>query len=62
MSELLGRLQTQTFERSTIATATSYPPQRRLSAARLVQGDWVTTWIRLGAERLLSYAAESAVL
>lgn len=27
-----------------------------------VTGDWVATWIRLAAERLLSYAAEDAVL
>jgi hypothetical protein len=27
-----------------------------------VTGDWVATWIRLTAERLLSYASESAVL
>jgi hypothetical protein len=26
------------------------------------QGDWVQAWIRLEAQRLLSYAAESAML
>lgn len=35
MSEPLGRLQTQTFARSTSATASSYPPERRLSGAQL---------------------------
>src|SRR5580700_703787 len=35
MSELLGRLQTATFARATTATASSYPPERRLSAAQL---------------------------
>ena|ERR1700722_12303695 len=35
MSELLGRLQTATFARATAATASSYPPERRLSAAQL---------------------------
>ncbi len=153
MSELLGRLQTQTFARATTATTSSYPPERRLTAAQLAsyldrrafavvgstradgrphaamssyirrdttfwlptvagsvrernlhatpwltmviaegdrgehvavilegpaeviapaevpgdvrsaaRGDWVNAWIRLQAERLLSYAAESAVL
>jgi general stress protein 26 len=153
MSELLGRLQTATFARATTATADSYPPERRLSAAQLAsyldrrafavvgstrgdgrphaamssylrrgttfwlptvagsvrernlrgtpwltmviaegdhgahvvvilegpaeivtpaevpgevrsatQGDWVQAWIRLEAERLLSYAADSATL
>ena len=152
MSELLGRLQIQTFARSTTATASSYPPERRLSAPQLAsyldrrafavvsstradgrphtaissyirrgttfwlptvagsvrernlrgtpwltmviaegdhgehvvvilegpaevvapagvpgdvrsaaQGDWVKAWIRLEAQRLLSYAAESAM-
>lgn len=27
-----------------------------------VKGDWAATWIRLTAERLLSYASEGAVL
>jgi hypothetical protein len=27
-----------------------------------VTGDWAATWIRLTAERLLSYASEGAVL
>ena len=35
MSELLGALQDQTFARSTAATAVSYPPERRLTAAQL---------------------------
>src|SRR5215467_2284864 len=35
MSELLGDLQDRTFAGSTAATAVSYPPQRRLSAAQL---------------------------
>ena len=35
MSELLGRLQTATFARATAATASSDPPERRLSAAQL---------------------------
>jgi Pyridoxamine 5'-phosphate oxidase len=35
MSELLGRLQDRTFARATAATAVSYPPERRLSAAQL---------------------------
>jgi pyridoxamine 5'-phosphate oxidase-like protein len=35
MSELLGRLQDRTFARATAATATSYPPERRLNAAQL---------------------------
>lgn len=35
MSEQLGKLQDRTFARATPATATSYPPQRRLSAAQL---------------------------
>ncbi|HEX6448850.1 MAG TPA: pyridoxamine 5'-phosphate oxidase family protein, partial [Trebonia sp.] len=35
MSELLGGLQEQTFARATAATAVSYPPERRLSAAQL---------------------------
>jgi general stress protein 26 len=151
MSELLGGLQDRTFARATAATAVSYPPERRLSAAQLasyldrrafavvgstrgngrphsamsvfvrrgvtfwlptvagsvrernlrgtpwltmviaegdhpvhiavivegpaevvarpqvpedvqaaVTGDWVSTWIRLTAERLLSYADENA--
>ena len=111
MSELLGGLQDRTFARATAATATSYPPERRLSAAQLAsyldrnlhgtpwltmviaerdhpehiaviaEGpaevvapsevpadvraaatlDWVSAWICLTAERLLSYADESAV-
>ena len=152
MSELLGALQAETFARATTATASSYPPERRLTAAQLAsyldrrafavmgstradgrphaamssyirrdttfwlptvagsvrernlratpwltmvitegdrgehvvvilegpaeliapaevpgdvrsaaRGDWVNAWIRLKAERLLSYAAESAV-
>lgn len=36
MSEPLGDLQDQTFARATPATATSYPPERRLSAEQLV--------------------------
>ena len=35
MSELLGSLQERTFARATAATAVSYPPERRLSAAQL---------------------------
>jgi hypothetical protein len=35
MSELLGDLQDRTFARATAATATSYPPERRLGAAQL---------------------------
>jgi hypothetical protein len=35
MSELLGSLQDQTFARATAATASSYPPERRLTAAQL---------------------------
>ena len=35
MSELLGDLQDRTFARATAATAISYPPERRLSAAQL---------------------------
>ena len=35
MSELLGALQDRTFARSTAATAVSYPPERRLTAAQL---------------------------
>jgi len=35
MSESLGSLQDRTFARSTAATAISYPPERRLSAAQL---------------------------
>jgi hypothetical protein len=35
MSELLGSLQDRTFARATPATAISYPPERRLSAAQL---------------------------
>ena len=35
MSELLGRLQTETFALATTATASSYPPERRLTAAQL---------------------------
>jgi Pyridoxamine 5'-phosphate oxidase len=35
MSELLGGLQDRTFARATAATALSYPPERRLSAAQL---------------------------
>ncbi len=35
MSELLGDLQDRSFARATAATATSYPPERRLSAAQL---------------------------
>ena len=35
MSELLGSLQDRTFARATAATAVSYPPERRLSAAQL---------------------------
>ena len=35
MSELLGGLQDRTFARATAATAVSYPPERRLSAAQL---------------------------
>ena len=152
MSELLGALQAETFAGATTATASSYPPERRLTAAQLAsyldrrafavvgstradgrphaamssyirrdttfwlptvagsvrernlratpwltmvitegdrgehvvvilegpaeliapaevpgdvrsaaRGDWVNAWIRLKAERLLSYAAESAV-
>ena len=139
MSELLGGLQDRTFARATAATAISYPPERRLSAAQLaayldrrsfavvgstradgrphaamsvyirrgitfwlptmagsvrernlrgtpwltmviaegpaevlalsqvpadvpaaVTGDWVSEWICLAAERLLSYADENA--
>jgi hypothetical protein len=35
MNELLGGLQDRTFARATAATAISYPPERRLSAAQL---------------------------
>src|SRR4029077_2030673 len=35
MSELLGGLQDRTFARATAATAISYPPERRLSAAQV---------------------------
>jgi Pyridoxamine 5'-phosphate oxidase len=35
MSELLGELQERTFARATAATAGSYPPDQRLSAAQL---------------------------
>jgi len=35
MSELLGGLQDRSFARATAATALSYPPERRLSAAQL---------------------------
>jgi nitroimidazol reductase NimA-like FMN-containing flavoprotein (pyridoxamine 5'-phosphate oxidase superfamily) len=35
MSELLGGLQDRSFARATAATAASYPPERRLSAAQL---------------------------
>lgn len=35
MSELLGGLQDRTFAQATAATAVSYPPERRLSAAQL---------------------------
>jgi Pyridoxamine 5'-phosphate oxidase len=35
MSELLGSLQDQTFARATAATASSYPLERRLTAAQL---------------------------
>jgi general stress protein 26 len=35
MSELLGHLQTETFARATTATTSSYPPERRLTAAQL---------------------------
>jgi predicted pyridoxine 5'-phosphate oxidase superfamily flavin-nucleotide-binding protein len=35
MSELLGDLQERTFARATAATAGSYPPEQRLSAAQL---------------------------
>ena len=35
MSMLLGDLQDRTFARATAATAVSYPPERRLSAAQL---------------------------
>lgn len=35
MSERLGGLQDRTFARATAATALSYPPERRLSAAQL---------------------------
>src|SRR5215475_3777444 len=35
MSEPLGDLQDRTFARATAATAISYPPERRLSAAQL---------------------------
>ena len=36
MSELLGDLQDRSFAQATAATAMSYPPERRLSAERLV--------------------------
>jgi general stress protein 26 len=153
MSELLARRQDETFAHATVATASSFPPERRLTAAQLagyldrrafavvgstradgrphaaissyirrdstfwlptvagsvrernlrgtawltmviaegdrgehivviiegpaeviepaevpgdvraaVTGDWVNAWIRLTAERLLSYAAESAAV
>jgi len=35
MSELLGGLQDRSFAKATAATALSYPPERRLSAAQL---------------------------
>ena len=35
MGELLGGLQDRSFARATAATAVSYPPERRLSAAQL---------------------------
>ncbi|MFI5268518.1 MAG: pyridoxamine 5'-phosphate oxidase family protein [Chloroflexota bacterium] len=35
MTDLLGDLQDRTFAGATAATATSYPPERRLSAAQL---------------------------
>ena len=41
MSELLGGLQDRTFARATAATALSYPPERRLSAAQLASSDLI---------------------
>ena len=35
MSELLRRLQSETFAGATAATISSYPPDRRLTAAQL---------------------------
>src|SRR5262244_4010123 len=135
MSELLGELQDRSFARATPATGISYPPERRLGAARAdgrphaamslyvrrgttfwlptmagsvrernlrrtpwltmviaegdhpvhiaviaegpaeviapeqvpadvraaVSADWVSAWIRVTAERMLSYADENAV-
>lgn len=67
----LGDLQDRTFARATPATRNTYPPERRLSAGQLASylarrtytafdREWVRGWIRLRAERLLSYAAEGA--
>ena len=36
------------------------PPQVPADLRAAVTGDWVSSWIRLTAERLLSYADESA--
>ena len=54
MSELLGRLQDRTFLRATAATLALVPSDVLAAAS----GDWVSAWIRLTADRLMSYGAE----
>lgn len=42
--------------------ATMAPDEVPADVARLVSGDWISSWLRLDAERLLSYAAEGAAI
>jgi predicted pyridoxine 5'-phosphate oxidase superfamily flavin-nucleotide-binding protein len=51
MSELLGGLQDRTFAQATAATAVSYPPERRLSAAQLASYLDRRTFAVIGSSR-----------
>jgi hypothetical protein len=42
---------------ATVVAPASVPAEVRAAVA----GDWVATWIRITAERLLSYASEGAI-
>jgi hypothetical protein len=72
MSEPLGDLRDQTFARATPATAASYPPVIIEGPAEVfapsevpadvraaVRNEWASAWIRLTAQRLLSFAEEN---
>ena len=51
MGDLLGGLQDRSFARATAATAVSYPPERRLSAAQLASYLGRRTFAVVGSAR-----------